>query len=289
MCVILVCPPKVRPDMATLQACWDANPHGAGMAWRERGEVRWLKTNDVKEIYDIAKLKHGEIVIHFRIASVGGVSDDLRHPFPVSKRSGLASSGSAKAVLFQNGTWGGYSEALRFAESEGHKIPEGKMSDSRAAAFLCSIYGHDFLKRCGFSRWVFFGAKGTAIYGDFAKVKGIRYSNTYWRRHTVGSALVVPKACDGPVCDDDEEEQERPHGPLRRELEEIIEREEAAMKQPNIAKMNAAELAEYMKKNQIPGVSGKVPDSQYELWNMSTTANYWDIVKRAKARRKGLL
>ena len=44
MCVILVCPPKVRPAAATLYACHAANPHGAGLAWRENGKVRWQKT-----------------------------------------------------------------------------------------------------------------------------------------------------------------------------------------------------------------------------------------------------
>ena len=31
MCVILVCPPKVRPDIDVLRACHAANPHGAGV------------------------------------------------------------------------------------------------------------------------------------------------------------------------------------------------------------------------------------------------------------------
>ncbi len=125
MCVILVCATNVRPSLETLRQCWDANPHGAGIAWREGGEVRWVKTNDVAEIHRLAEAKRGEIVIHFRISSVGGVCDELRHPFPVSKRAGLAAKGTAKAVLFQNGTWGAYDRALEFARSEGHDLPEG--------------------------------------------------------------------------------------------------------------------------------------------------------------------
>ena len=50
MCVILVCPKKVRPDRKTLEACHRANPHGAGVAWRENDEVRWLKGLDVAEL-----------------------------------------------------------------------------------------------------------------------------------------------------------------------------------------------------------------------------------------------
>jgi hypothetical protein len=119
-------------------------------------------------------------VIHFRIASVGGVCDELRHPFPVTKKARLDDRGRTGAVLFQNGTWGQYDEALRFAASEGHVIPEGEMSDTRAAAFLCSIYGHKFLAKCGCSRWVYFSAKETVRVGDWYKRDGIYFSNLYW-------------------------------------------------------------------------------------------------------------
>lgn len=183
MCVIAICPPKLRPAMKTVQACWDANPHGAGIAWRDRDQVRWIKTNDPQEIYERAQKLPGEIVLHFRIASIGGVCDALRHPFPVSRRAGLADRGSAKAVLFQNGTWSRYREALDFAEDDGYTIPHGEMSDSRAAAFLVSIYGHEFLKKCTPSRWVYFSAKQTALYGSWHNYRGLNYSNMGWRSY----------------------------------------------------------------------------------------------------------
>ena len=105
MCVILIDPPKVRPSIQVLEACAYANPHGAGIAWREDGWVRYEKTDSVAKIHALARAARGEIVIHFRVASVGGIHPELRHPFPVTSRAGLCDSGSAKAVLFQNGTW----------------------------------------------------------------------------------------------------------------------------------------------------------------------------------------
>ena len=73
MCVILVCPPKVRPAAATLYACHAANPHGAGVAWRENGKVRWLKNlGPGKLMMKFKELPPGEVVVHFRWASVGG-------------------------------------------------------------------------------------------------------------------------------------------------------------------------------------------------------------------------
>ncbi len=163
MCVVLVCPKEVRPDFDTLAACEAANPHGGGVAWRDGKHVVWRKSDDVREIHRLATIAKGEIVIHFRVASVGSVCAELRHPFPVDYRASLKARGKAKAVLFQNGTWSGWRKSLEFAESEGHRIPRGAMSDARAAAWLCSIYGHNFLAKCEPSRWVYFSHQETAL------------------------------------------------------------------------------------------------------------------------------
>gem|GEM_PF-1379859 len=176
----MIIPKDVRPSLETLRLCERANPHGGGIAWRTAGSVEWLKTNDVAEIDKLALKMKGELVIHFRIASIGAVCNELRHPFPISKKSKLDERGRTGSVLFQNGTWSGYAEALKFAEGEGHKVPEGEMSDSRAAAFLVSIYGHEFLKKCGYSRWVVMSGTETTRYGDWYKRDGIYFSNLHW-------------------------------------------------------------------------------------------------------------
>lgn len=170
MCVILICPPKVRPSRRLLELCELGNPHGAGIAWREAGMVHWFKTDTLDQIELLARRKAGEIVIHFRIASVGGVTPALRHPFPVSPRAGLATAGSARTVLFQNGTWLGWQEALERAGKAGLEIPGGEWSDTRAAALLA--HGTTAAERAEFfgqvaspSRWVWFAARGTEAFG----------------------------------------------------------------------------------------------------------------------------
>jgi hypothetical protein len=169
----------------TLAACEEANPHGGGIAWRDGKHVVWRKSDDVREIHRLAGIAKGEIVIHFRIASVGAVCAELRHPFPVDYRASLKARGKAKAVLFQNGTWAGWRKSLEFAESEGHRVPPGPMSDARAAAWLCSIYGHGFLEKCEPSRWVYFSHQETALFGQWHKRHGISFSNLYWERRRV--------------------------------------------------------------------------------------------------------
>ena len=84
MCVILACPCNVRPNAQTLRNCERANPHGAGVAWREDGEVWWMKGLDADELADLIERIEGEIVMHFRWASVGEVTPKLCHPFPVT-------------------------------------------------------------------------------------------------------------------------------------------------------------------------------------------------------------
>jgi len=106
MCVILICPPQVRPSVETLRLCQERNPHGGGIAWRNGDSVEWFKSNEVAVIERVARQLAGEIVIHFRRASIGGVHDELRHPFPVSHDPSLSRSGVAKKVLFQHGRAG---------------------------------------------------------------------------------------------------------------------------------------------------------------------------------------
>jgi len=177
MCVILVCPVDVRPDRATIHACHRANPHGAGVAWREDGEVRWMKGLEPDELEALIADLPGEIVIHFRIASVGEVTPRLCHPFPVTACATTRLSGHARAVLFHNGTWGDWRETLR--RMPRHQRPDGLLSDTRVAASLVDLCGMDVLDRLH-GRWVFFDRDFTELYGDWREWQGMRASNLYF-------------------------------------------------------------------------------------------------------------
>jgi hypothetical protein len=178
MCVILVCPPKVRPSDEILRACHEANPHGAGVAWRERNRVHWRKNLKVGQVARLIREVKGEVVIHFRWASVGGVSPRLCHPFPVSHNAHTSLEGKAKAVLFHNGTWGGWEEALdRLVTLGGHDDLDGPMSDTRAAAVLVNQCGEEVLEKLS-SRWVFMSAQETRLHGEWEEFRGMKVSNT---------------------------------------------------------------------------------------------------------------
>jgi predicted glutamine amidotransferase len=174
MCVILVCPADVRPDRKTLDACHEANPHGAGVAWREDGEVRWFKGLEPDELEPLIANLTGEIVIHFRWASVGEVTPKLCHPFPITACATTRLSGHARAVLFHNGTWCQWRETLRRMPK--HRMPDGLLSDTRVAASLVDLCGIDTLDRLP-GRWVFFDRDFTELYGDWRDWRGMQVSN----------------------------------------------------------------------------------------------------------------
>ncbi len=173
MCVILVCPDGVRPDRDTLAACHECNPHGAGVAWREKDGVRWMKGLGLDEVESLVPDLPGEIVVHFRIASVGEVVPALCHPFPVTHLSTTRLTGRARAVLFHNGTWLDWRQSLRW-------VPvnqlTGPLSDSRVAAILAERFGPEVLDRLP-GRYVFFERDFTLLYGEWHPWAGMQASN----------------------------------------------------------------------------------------------------------------
>lgn len=182
MCCLIVCPFANRPSLKSLRQVVASNPHGLGLAWNQSGAVHWIKSDDVEEVHEMASQIHGTVVIHARWASVGGVRPELRHPFPVTSECSTASSGSAPAVLFQNGTWIDWRSELDAAEAQGFEIPEGPLSDARAAAWLIHVrQSRQWLPQS--SRWVYFEAgKEPEMYGEFHVHRGCMFSNLYWRK-----------------------------------------------------------------------------------------------------------
>ena len=103
MCVIITSPDRShRPTLAQLTLCEATNSHGSGLAWLSGKHAQYEKGLSVAEIHDFLRRLNGPAIVHFRIASVGGVNPDLCHPFPVTHRAPLRASGIARAVLFHN-------------------------------------------------------------------------------------------------------------------------------------------------------------------------------------------
>jgi len=186
MCVIIACH-KNFPDMQTLQQAEEANSHGGGIAWIEGKKIKILKGLESKEINKL--IMKGKVklpcIIHFRIASIGDITNELTHPFPINETVDQSLKGSYDQVLFHNGTWNDWKEYMLKAlvNRNNLKMPNGSWSDSRAMAFLAHIYGIGFLNLiAGFNKIAVLNNEGIIMYGDnWSKEDGIYYSNQHFK------------------------------------------------------------------------------------------------------------
>lgn len=88
MCVAVALKPGARLTHSEWDKCWTANPDGAGYAYIRRGRViveRGLSRGDMWRRYlkDAEANRKSPMVLHFRIATHGGVCIDNTHPYIV--------------------------------------------------------------------------------------------------------------------------------------------------------------------------------------------------------------
>lgn len=181
MCVILACDSKTgKPTKKMLKEAEAMNDDGGSIAWIEKDKVRWEKGLKAKQIFKIVKKVNLPFVIHFRIATHGGVNKPLCHPFPITDKVELFISGKADRVLFHNGIWSEYNKyALQAVIQHNIKFPDGKMSDSRAMAWLVSHFGKSILNLMGDgNKMCILTKKGIEYFGKgWCKVDDIKCSN----------------------------------------------------------------------------------------------------------------
>jgi len=179
MCIILVCKTE-KPSLEILKNCSYTNTDGAGISWREKTQVKWSKGHTVDEIYELTKCLKLPFVIHFRMSTVGGVTQELCHPFSVTPTVTNALTGKAKQIIMHNGHWADWQESLKanMIYANG-KVPDGAWSDSRAIAYFTNNCGSGFLRLLE-EKVVLFSSKDIQIFGDgwTDEVDGIIYSNT---------------------------------------------------------------------------------------------------------------
>ena len=187
MCVIFKVAPGEQLTADEIEAAGFQNDDGWGIAWLgEGGLVQWEKGIDTKEMSEALEgLKDVEYIAHARLATAGDASESLTHPFPVTANAGLALSGQARQVLFHNGHWFKWEEALAGLQALDRmlgKIPDGEWSDSRLLAYLAARYGDG--AKPAFSdagKVAIIGPEGVKLYGSFDKVRpGVVASNLHW-------------------------------------------------------------------------------------------------------------
>lgn len=190
MCVISIVEDK-RPTEAQVLAMWNQNSHGGGVAWREGNLVHWKKGLKLEDMQDFTKNLPMPFILHFRVASIGGIKPILTHPFAVEDfDKSLELEGTTKGgVMFHNGHWNSWFDRLATSCGVLHKpIPLGVYSDSRAMAYLAKLHGQGFLDALNEKTVTLSPNRiDITVGGGWIKIDDIWYSNDYWESKTHGS------------------------------------------------------------------------------------------------------
>lgn len=187
MCVIMCCDEKTGwPTLDSLLDAEQMNGHGGGIAYIGKdGQIHYEKGISAKDIHAI--ISSGiklPAVIHFRIATVGGVNPFLCHPFEITNQSALRKKGKCEAVLFHNGHWDEWQDRCFDALiAKNTKLPSGDFSDSRAMAWLASQYGTTIFNLIASkdNKVAILSKHGIQKFGEgWTKVKGVDCSNNHF-------------------------------------------------------------------------------------------------------------
>ena len=209
MCVIGIFD-KV-PKLKQLRKMEKANPHGASITWIKNGLVNYVKGEKLtsKEILRIINKENikKDFVIHYRITSSGSTCDELCHPFIINDDgyNPQILRDSDQSVLIHNGTLDESWKDLLIQTCISNKIPipKGKLSDSRATAFLINFLGDGILNLTDLEseKFVIVSPKGIKKYGKFQKADSILCSNDY-HIHDSWSTGFEDSTSFGFTCED---------------------------------------------------------------------------------------
>lgn len=212
MCVIFVVDDEhTRPEEDHIRAAFQSNDDGAGAAWRQDGMVAWRKGLDQAQMIELNQSLPVPYVLHFRIASCGGIKSELTHPFEIGTQEtagGVLEGLTANPVLFHNGHWSDWQRELKDAVYKSRlTLPTGPWSDTRAMAWMVEKFGPGMLEFIPpTNRLVYFTPAGDfPLYGDFDKSgNGWSYyrgeflcSNTHWTYKLAKSYFQTPPASMG--------------------------------------------------------------------------------------------
>ena len=183
MCVAIYKPAGIEtPSLDTLKQCWDANPDGAGFAMLTGGEraieihkgyMTWKQFVTAYEKYHLADFS-GDQLLHFRIATHGGISPGLTHPFSLTKDVKLLKHTNVRTnyALIHNGM-------LPIESEEGSDTME---FCRRLAPFYQNIPSAFNLIEgmAGSNKIAVMTRDKVHLFGEWERLNGVYFSNLLW-------------------------------------------------------------------------------------------------------------
>ena len=176
MCVIVYKPKNVKISENTIQDMWLSNPDGAGFVVFQKGKLTVSKGYlDIESFkYDLEHVKDYSLGIHFRYATHGAVTNEMTHPFIISKDIKEASEtfiDTDKPVLLHNGIITGFGN---------DKISDTADYVTNVLAHMPSIQVMKKLLHTTGSKYLLAHNGKIHFIGKFEQYKGLQVSNTYW-------------------------------------------------------------------------------------------------------------
>lgn len=173
MCIICVKNSKKQLTKEQLKNCWDNNPDGAGIIWLENKIFHFQKGFESfkdfrKKWYEVSKDSKIS-AFHCRIATHGGISPELTHPFYID-RDKIELSGSGELAM-HNGVLSEKVYSSYFTKN-----------DSDTSAYCKKIYIETLSKKdiendTAGSRFVIFKNGVFRLFGKWIYDNGLFFSN----------------------------------------------------------------------------------------------------------------
>lgn len=183
MCVICVKPKRKVIPQAYLKRMFNHEPHGAGFGvslgnkvYFEKGFMTFEEFINAFERWNTEKHL---VVVHFRTASVGSITANLTHPFPLTNDENhlLGLQGFSQSILFHNGTIpkiasGDLSDTASLAKLLGYYREKYKMSIADIVKFIETIDSY--------SKFILQTRNKVYLIGDFQEKDGLYFSHLHW-------------------------------------------------------------------------------------------------------------
>ncbi len=191
MCIIVCKPQGVEmPSIDTLQNCFTNNPDGAGFMWADGKRVHISKgffTFD--DFFDAVAMIPDDmaIVMHFRIATHGGISEGTCHPFPVTDNMDkmILTECDDRICVAHNGVISGMDDGKGVSDTMAfirdylaplRRLCPDMLHSSDALAIAGKVAG---------SKLAFMDNSGEVVTcGEFMEKDGVLYSNTSFLKRT---------------------------------------------------------------------------------------------------------
>lgn len=200
MCIIAAKPAGTpMPSEDIIRTMWTNNPDGAGLMYVENGHVviekGFMKQKDflkaLRKVEGRLDMKKTPLVMHFRIATHGGINKECTHPFPVTDNIGALQKIKASVDLgvAHNGIISSVTPRKGISDTMEYIATQLAPLKRALPKFYENKHARLLIQNAIGSRMTFLTAEGK-IYtvGDFVTDKGILYSNTSYKSRSYRSS-----------------------------------------------------------------------------------------------------